>query len=1101
MRQAGAAGARGRAPRSAEEEVLCQAFAVVLGLETVGVDDDFFALGGHSLLAVRLVEVLRGRGVSVSVRTLFESPTPAGIATVAGPPEVVVPENRIPVDATEITPDMLTLEHLSVDEVERVVGAVEGGAANIADVYPLAPLQEGLFFHHLLQADGGRDVYVSPRVIGFDSRERLDEFLAALQQVIDRHDIYRTAIVWEGVSEPVQVVVRRAVLPVREVVIDGSDPVERLLDAAGTGMNLRRAPLIDVFVVVRPVDGRWPVLLRIHHLVQAHTTQDVLLDELRAIMTGRQGELPEPLPFRRFVAQARLGVSREEHERYFTELLGDVEETPAPYTLLDVHRDGSGITAASQVLDEEVSRRTREVARTLGMSPATIFHLAWARVLASLSGRDVVGFGTVLFGRMNAGRGADRIPGLFLNTLPVRVRVDGTGVGEALKGMRGQLAELLVHEHASLALAQRASGVPGGSPLFTSILNYRYAYSLDTASTPRRDPGTAPSGIKMTYTRRATNYPMTVSVDDLGAGIELTVDTVAPAEAAVVCRLLHTCVANLVTALDEDPAAQVGAIEVLDKTERDRLTWEWNDTAVEMPHTSVTGMFETQVARTPDAAAVVADDAELSYAELDARADRLARMLIARGVGPESVVAVAMERGAGLMAVLLGVLKAGGAYLALDLQQPAERLAYLLVDAGPALAAADTLGAASVPGFPGPVLVVGSAAFAAESAGSAARALEPGERPALLRGEHPAYVCYTSGSTGRPKGVVVTRSGLMNTAVAGGARLGTHPSVKVAQSTSVGFGRFCLEWSIAFSTRATLVGVPDAKRMGEELSRFIVDHQITYAAMSPAVLAGIHKGTIPAHVVLQVGGEACTPELVEGWSPGRAMFHTYGPTETTLHATAWHCRPGAAEIPIGVPIANTRAVVLDARLRPVPAGVTGELYVAGAGVARGYLGRPALAGERFVADPVGAGARMYRTGGLARRTTDGDLVFAGRTDDQVKVRGYRIELGEIEAVLSADARVAQTVVTVLADAQDDARLVGYVTPADPGEDTEALPDALRRSAATRLPHYMVPSAIVVLDSLPLKAGGKVDRAALPALRSAADTGPSRDLASADMFEA
>ncbi len=1090
----------GRAPSGVEEEVLCQSFAEVLGLDAVGVDDDFFALGGHSLLAVRLVEVLRERGVSVSVRTLFESPSPASLAAAAGPAEVPVPENRIPADATEITPDMLTLVDLSADEVERIVAAVEGGAANIADVYPLAPLQEGLFFHHLLQADGGRDVYVSPKVVGFDSRDRLDGFLAALQRVIDRRDIYRTAIVWEGVREPVQVVVRRAVLPVREVVLDdGAEPVRRLLAAAGAGMDLRRAPLIDVHVSDRPVDGRWLALLRIHHLVQDHTTQDVLLGELRAILTGREDELPEPLPFRNFVAQARLGVPREEHERYFADLLGDVEETTAPYGLLDVHRDGSGITSASRFIDEEVSRRTREVARTLGMSPATIFHLAWARVLATLSGREDVVFGTVLFGRMNAGRGADRTAGLFLNTLPVRVRMDGTGVEDALNSMRGQLAELLVHEHASLALAQRASGVPGGSPLFTSILNYRYSHGPDPASASRQAP--APSGIKMMYTGRATNYPMTVSVDDLGDGIELTVDTVAPAEAAVVCRMLQTCVDHLVTALEEDPAARVGAIEVLDKSERDRLTWAWNDTATEVPHTSVTGMFEAQAARTPDAPAVLADDAELSYAELDARANRLARALIARGAGPESVVAVAMERGAGLTAVLLGVLKAGGAYLALDLVQPAERLAFILEDAGPVLVVADALGAASVQGFPGQVIDVGSAAFAAETAGLPARAIEADERPAPPRGEHPAYVCYTSGSTGRPKGVVVTRAGLVNTAVAGGARLGTHPTVRVAQATSAGFDRFSLEWSIALSTGATLVVVPDSERMGEELSRFIVDREITYAAMSPAVLAGIREGAIPPHVVLQVGGESCPPELVDRWSPGRAMFHTYGPTETTIHASAWRCRPGTAEVPIGGPIANTRTVVLDARLRPVPAGVTGELYVAGAGVARGYLGRPALTGERFVADPFGAGERMYRTGDLARWTTDGELVFAGRTDDQVKVRGFRIELGEIEAVLSADERVAQAVVTVRAEAQDDARLVGYVVPADPGADTEALPDALRRSAATRLPHYMVPSAVVVLDALPLRPSGKVDRAALPAPRSAADSAPSRNLASADMFEA
>ncbi|MUN42819.1 non-ribosomal peptide synthetase [Actinomadura litoris] len=1050
---------RGRGPATLREEVLCAAFAQVLGLDRVGVDDDFFALGGHSLLAIRLVETLRERGLSVSVRALFVSPTPAGLALSAGGERVEVPPNLVPDGATEITPAMLPLADLTAEEVGRVVATVEGGAANTADVYPLAPLQEGLLFHHLL-AEGGGDAYVMPTVLEFDTRARLDGFVAALQHVVDRHDILRTSIARDGLRAPVQVVWRRAALPVREVDLDpaSADPVADLVALGGGAMDLRRAPLIDLHVAPGR-DGRWLALVRVHHIVQDHTALELLLEEVQAFLAGRGDELAEPLPFRNFVAQARHEAEHADHGSFFAGLLGDVTEPTAPFGRLDVLGDGADVVRAELPLAGELHDRLRTVARRLGVSAATVLHVAWARVLAAVSGRDDVVFGTVLFGRMNAGSGSDRMLGLFMNTLPVRVRVDGVDAASAVAAMRAQLAELLEHEHAPLAEAQRASGVTGDAPLFTSLFNYRHNSGRAAADDPR-----GREGIGRVFSQTRNNYPLTVAVDDDGDEISIVVYAVAPIDAPAVAGHLATATGSLVGLLESEAEVPLAEVDVLAEPERNRILGAWNDTAAEIPRTTVAALFEEQAARTPDAVALVSGSTEITYAELDARANRLAHSLRARGVGAESVVGLSLPRGADMVTAVLAVWKAGAAYLPIDPGYPLERTAFMLADSGSEILLDDP-SALAADGYPG---------------------TRPDVRP---EPDGLAYVIYTSGSTGRPKGVAVTHRGLANYVSSVPGRVGfgapgDRYALLQAQATDLGN-------TVVFTSLATggelHVLDEDAVTDASAVAAYLADHRIDHVKAVPSHLAALSasagvENVLPAKALV-LGGEAAPA----GWlrdvlaaAGTRAVSNHYGPTEATIGVTTVRLTPGlvgAGAVPVGTPIANTGLYVLDGRLRPVPAGAVGELYVAGAGLARGYTGRPGLTAGRFVACPFEPGARMYRTGDLAHWTPDGLLVFAGRADDQVKVRGYRIEPGEVQAALLAHPRVAQAAVIARTGADGDTRLAAYVVPAGAADDR--LPAELREFTAGRLPEHMVPSAVTVLDALPLTGNGKLDRRALP----------------------
>ncbi len=960
---------------------------------------------------------------------------------------------------------MLTLLDLDQDQITAAVSRVEGGAANVADMYPLAPLQEGMLFHHLLAGDGVADVYLGSSVLGFESREQLARFTEVLQRVIDRHDILRTSLAWEGLPEPVQVVWRQASLPVTEVTLTGQQgPEAELLAAAGLRMDLGWAPLLRVVAGAEPGTGRWLALVQFHHLIMDHTGMEVVTGEIADLLSGRDDRLPEPLPFRDFVAQARLGVSREEHREYFAGLLGDVSEPTAPFGLLDARQDGSDAGQGWRAVDDDLAGRIRERARLAGVSPATLFHLAFARVLAVLAGRDDVVFGTVLFGRMAAGAGADRVLGLFMNTLPVRVDAGAGDVAGAVAGMRSQLAGLLAHEHAPLALAQQASALPARLPLFTALFNYRHSGSPRTqADWP------ALSGYQQVALRERTNYPLTAAVTDIGTGFVLTAQVVAPGDSELVCALLHTAVDGLVTALEQAPATAMSQVGVLGPAERAQVVAGWNDTAAAVPERSLAGLILDRAGQAPDAAAVVCGSETVSYGELVARASRLAWLLRERGAGPESVVGLCLERGPAMVTAIVAAWLAGAAYVPLDPGYPADRLAYMVADSGARMLVTSRELARGAG-----VICQDDPAVAAELSGLPS-APPPGQPDAAQL----AYVIYTSGSTGRPNGVAVGQASVVSMVAALRPVLGAGPGTRMLQFASFSFDASVLDLAVALTSGSALVIASGPERSDPAALAAMTERAgVRAASVVPSLLEVLDPGRVPGLGTVLSGAEPLTERLAAAWAPGRRFINTYGPTEATVMVAVTPPLSAVALTglpPVGAPVANTRVFVLDQRLDPVPAGVAGELYIAGAQLARGYAGRAGLTAAKFVACPFGGGERMYRTGDLARWTSDGQLVFCGRADQQVKIRGFRIEPGEVEAVLAGHSGVAQAAVVVRDDPAGGSRLTGYVVPA--GE--QVIAARVREHAAGRLPEYMVPAAIVVLDALPLTPSGKLDRQALP----------------------
>ncbi|RQP21148.1 non-ribosomal peptide synthetase, partial [Piscinibacter terrae] len=773
---------------------------------------------------------------------------------------------------------------------------------------------------------------------------------------------------------------------------------------------------------------------------------------------------------------------RQSHEAFFRRMLGTVEEPTAPYGLMDVQGDGSAIAQAQRAVEPALARRLRDGAKQLGVSAASVFHLAYAQLLARVVGREDVVFGTVLFGRMQAGADAQRVPGLFINTLPLRVELQGRSVREGVQHTHEQLTQLVRHEHAPLALAQRCSQVAAPAPLFSALLNYRHSPQPQQPDQQLQDQQQqAWQGVEFLGGEERTNYPFTLAVDDWGDGFGLTAQVQSPpVQPELICACMHTALEQIVQALERAPETVLQQLDVLPQAQRTRLLALGAGVQREARGGWAHEWIEAQARRRPEAIAVVQHGRQLSYAQLNEQANRLAHQLREHGVGPDARVALCMPRGVQLVVGLLAILKAGGAYVPVDPGYPAQRLQAMCRDSAPVV----VLSASSLPAQVDagvPVLDLDADAWR--------WALQPASNPRVaLHGQQLAYVIYTSGSTGTPKAAQVLHAGLRNLMdwYLEDLPLGEDDAVLLVTSHSFDLTQKNILGPLMVGATLHLASEPfDPAAIVAQVQA----QGISVLNMAPSAFHALvdarHGNELAGLRRVVLGGEPIqVAKLMQLPEPRPQFVNSYGPTECS-DVVAYHCLSPRLQdyegrtVPLGEPIRNTRLYVLDAHGRLAPQGVAGELCIAGTGVGRGYLNRPELTEERFVPDPYAPGQRMYRTGDLARYLEDGTLEFLGRNDFQVKIRGMRVELGEIEACLRKHEGVREAVVIARDEGDAGKRLVAYLV----GDNLQ--PQALREHAAQALPQHMVPAAYVVLDALPLNPNGKLDRKALPAPGDAA----------------
>ncbi|NQZ08832.1 MAG: amino acid adenylation domain-containing protein, partial [Algicola sp.] len=1066
------------APNTPIEQALVDIWADLLNIDaqTISTKANFFALGGHSLIGLKVVTRLRAAGLGLTINDIFEHYELSELAkSVTSATAFTGSKSLIAADCSYITPELLDLVELTQTELDLLMDKVPGGAANIQDIYPMSPLQQGIFYQSLVQQE--IDHYITFHIFNIDSEQTYQTFTKAIEYLVSQHDILRTSFHWEQLSQPVQVVGRQASVPINRLddSVDAQQVIKARLESRTFRFNIQKAPLLNLTVCKQANTQTYVIGIEFHHLVDDNIAIGIFLNQLAQCMQGNWVTVPVELQYRNYI-QRIAETPLEQAQAFFGESLSNVPELS---NIFDVAQQ-TDIDVETQAIDVEKLNQLKIAAKKHQVGLPTLMHVAWSMVVGMTSGKNNVVFGTVLSGRMGNMSGLEEMVGPLINTLPLAVSLDEQSLGEVFSSVEAALKQLVKFEYTPLPMAIECCDFQVVGELFNSIVNYRYA----AGDEPEID------NVKGTQSSELVHYPFALNVDDRNTSLHMTVFAPSSIGTGRMLDYLGSALDAIIKYSDagQDSAASQSTTMaqvlsgVLPEQEKQHLLYDLNETQMDYAkQTCIHQLFEQQALDNPDNVALFfagegVDGKQLTYQQLNEKANQLAHYLQQKhGVKADTLVGLCVERSLEMVIGLVAILKAGGAYVPLDPSYPQERLSYMLEDAALNVVLCQTQVASllsNANGTAANIVTLDGLGTTNDHFCASFDKSNPATTDTPLTSSNLAYMIYTSGSTGKPKGVMVEHQALFNRIHWMHNKYGMSSDDKVLQKTPFSFDVSVWEfvWTLAYGAQLVMAQ-PEGHKDPEYLCKIIEQQQITKLHFVPSMLGVILETEEFKHCdsIKQVfcSGEALQQGHVQGFRaalPAAQIHNLYGPTEAAIDVSYFDCSQDIGQgVPIGKPIDNIQLVILDSHLNVVPKGAVGELHIGGDGLARGYLNRDELNAQVFITNPYydaskpNSSKRLYKTGDLARLRQDGEIEYQGRTDHQVKIRGLRIELGEIEHQLGCLASVDSALVLAqeLAGAM---QLIGYVksTQTIAQENVADFVTVLKTALAQNLPAHMVP---------------------------------------------